>query len=53
MLVLAGLFALIGFKKLRKLRAPEKTIASVNELKNLVPGQATKKPESRNRGMFS
>lgn len=53
MLILAGLFALIGFKKLRKLRAPEKTIASVNELKNLVPGQATKKLESRNRGMFS
>ncbi|AHI21697.1 phage holin family protein [Corynebacterium vitaeruminis] len=53
MLVLAGVFALIGFRKLKKIQAPKETISSVNELKNLVPGQAQKKLESRHRGMYS
>ena len=42
MLALAGLLAFIGFRKIKKIKAPEKTIESVNELKNLVPGQAKK-----------
>lgn len=53
MLVVAGIFAFLGLQKIKKVRAPEKTIQSVNELKNLVPGQAQKKLESRNRGLYS
>ncbi|AKE40419.1 hypothetical membrane protein [Corynebacterium kutscheri] len=39
MLVLAGLLALFGVKKIKKLSLPTKTMASVEELKTLVPGQ--------------
>jgi hypothetical protein len=40
MLVIAGLLAVVGIQRLKKIRAPKKTIESVNELKNLKPGQA-------------
>lgn len=53
MLLLAALLALFGWKKVKTVGAPQKTINSVNELKNLVPGQATQKLEARNRGMYS
>ncbi len=53
MLVAAALLALFGWRKVKKISAPKATIESVNELKKLVPGQATKKLESSNRGMFS
>lgn len=53
MVVLAAVLALFGWKKIKKMGAPKKTIDSVNELKNLVPGQAEKKLESRNRGLYS
>lgn len=52
-LVVAGVLALLGFLKVKKLGKPEKTIESVTELKNLVPGQAQKKLESKTRGMYS
>ncbi|MEX3504075.1 phage holin family protein [Corynebacterium sp. LK2510] len=42
MIAVAGILALVAFKKIKAMRAPEKTISSVNELKNLVPGQAQK-----------
>nr|WP_306428449.1 MULTISPECIES: phage holin family protein [unclassified Corynebacterium] len=53
MIGLAAILALIGLKKVKKIGAPKKTIQSVNELKNLVPGQAQQKLESGNRGMYS
>ena len=53
MLLSAALLALFGWKKVKTVGAPQKTINSVNELKNLVPGQATQKLEARNRGMYS
>ncbi|MDO4761943.1 MAG: phage holin family protein [Corynebacterium sp.] len=53
MLVFAGLLALFGFKKVKKISAPKKTIASVSELKALVPGKATEALEKKNRGMYS
>lgn len=53
MLLSAALLALFGWKKVKTVRAPQKTIDSVGELKNLVPGQATKKLEGRTRGMYS
>lgn len=53
MLVAAAVLALVGWRKVKKISAPKATIESVNELKNLVPGQATKKLESSERGMFS
>ncbi|WP_342318884.1 phage holin family protein [Corynebacterium mayonis] len=40
MIALAGILAFIGLKKVKAVRAPKKTISSVNELKNLVPGKA-------------
>ncbi|MGD7002155.1 phage holin family protein [Corynebacterium halotolerans] len=53
MVVLAGALALFGWRKVKKIGAPKRTIDSVNELKSLVPGKATKKLEARDRGMFS
>lgn len=53
MLVLAGIFAFIGLKKVKQIKKPEKTIESVQEMKNLVPGQAQKKLEAKNHGMYS
>lgn len=43
MVVLAALIALFGWSKIKKISKPEKTIASVGELKKLVPGKAQKK----------
>lgn len=53
MVVLAAGLAFFGYKKVKKISAPKKTIDSVSDLKHLVPGQATKKLEARDRGMFS
>lgn len=54
MLVLAGILALIGVKKFKGIKKPEKTIESVSELKHLVPGKATASLEaSHSSGMFS
>lgn len=54
MLVLAAVLALFGWRKVKKMGAPKNTIDSVNELKNLVPGQATEKLErSSRRGLYT
>ena len=53
MLALAGIFAFIGLKKVKQVKKPEKTIESVQEMKNLVPGQAQKKLAAKNRGLYS
>ena len=53
MILLAAVLALVGWRKVKKIGAPKHTIKSVNELKNLVPGQATKRIEGRDRGMYS
>ena len=42
MLAVAGILAFVGLRKFKKIKSPERTIESVNELKNLVPGQAKK-----------
>lgn len=42
MLITAGLLALVGVKRFKAMKKPEKTIESVGELKNLVPGKAQK-----------
>ncbi len=54
MIVLAAALALFGWKKIKKMGAPKNTIESVNELKNLVPGQATNNLERSNqRGLYT
>ncbi|AKK07709.1 putative DUF1469 family protein [Corynebacterium testudinoris] len=53
MLALAAVLALVGWRKIKKIGPPKKTIDSVGELKNLVPGQATNKLEAKTRGMYS
>lgn len=53
MIVVAGVLALFGWRKVKKIGAPKRTIDSVQNLKHLVPGKATENLESRNRGMFS
>lgn len=53
MIIIAALLALLGLRKVKKIGAPRKTIDSVGELKNLVPGQAQEKLESKDRGMYS
>lgn len=42
MLAVAGILAFVGFRKFKNVKAPERTMESVGELKNLVPGQAQK-----------
>ena len=54
MVVVAAVLALFGWKKVKKMGAPKNTIESVNELKNLVPGQATSNLERSNqRGLYT
>ncbi|MDO4927991.1 MAG: phage holin family protein [Corynebacterium sp.] len=53
MLLLAGVFALFGVKKFKQLQAPKKTIDSVTELKDLVPGNAAENIEKKDRGLYS
>lgn len=53
MVVIAAVLALFGYRKVKKIGAPKKTIESVSELKSLVPGQATDKLEAKDRGMYS
>ena len=52
MLVIAGVAALLGLKKVKSIRKPEKTIESVQELKSVVPSEAAKK-SSQSNGMYT
>ena len=53
MIALAGLMALIGFRSVKKIQAPKRTIDSVNELKNLVPGQAQANLTKNEAGLYT
>lgn len=53
MIALAGLLALIGFRSVKKIQAPKRTIESVNELKNLVPGQAQANLGKNEAGLYT
>lgn len=53
MLALAGLLAFIGVRKVRKIKTPERTIESVNELRNLVPGQAQENLRKDESGLYT
>lgn len=43
MIVLAAVAGLIGWNRFKKIQAPKRTIASVQQDTKLIPGQATKK----------
>lgn len=53
MLLLSGLLAFMGFRKLRKIKAPERTMESVSELRNLVPGQAQENLRKDESGLYT
>ena len=53
MIALAGLLALVGLKKVKKIKAPERTISSVNEFKNLKPGEAQKNLTKNEAGLYT
>lgn len=53
MLAIAGLLAFIGFQKVKKIKGPERTVESVNELKNLVPGQAQQNLAKDESGLYT
>ena len=53
MLALAGLIAFLGFRNLKKIKAPERTVQSVNELRNLVPGQAQQNLAKDESGLYT
>ncbi|OFO37265.1 hypothetical protein HMPREF3048_03950 [Corynebacterium sp. HMSC075D04] len=53
MIALAGLLALVGLKKVKRIKAPERTISSVNELKNLKPGEAQKNLTKNEAGLYT
>ena len=52
MLVIAGVAALLGLKKVKSTRKPEKTIESMQELKGVVPSGSAKK-SSQSNGMYT
>lgn len=52
MLVLAGIFAFIGLKNVKKIKKPEATIQSVQSFKDLIPGKAQKSLQRRD-GLFT
>lgn len=51
MLLVAGAAAFVGYKKVTKIKAPEKTIESVQELKTVVP--STGKPADSGQGLYT
>lgn len=55
MLLIAGIAALVGVKKVKKVGPPEKTIRSVQELKSVIPaGDASRRPEhSARHGLYT
>ncbi|WJZ16830.1 phage holin family protein [Corynebacterium guangdongense] len=53
MLVTAAVLALVGFQRVRKIRKPEATIRSVNELKKLKPGSAQAAVTATDRGLYT
>lgn len=53
MLAVAGILAFVGFRKIKKIKAPERTIGSVNELKNLVPGKAQANLAEDNSALYT
>nr|WP_222867429.1 phage holin family protein [Corynebacterium sp. LK29] len=52
MLVIAGVAALLGLKKVKSIRKPEKTIESMQELKGVVPSGSANK-SSQSNGMYT
>ena len=52
MLVIAGVAALLGLKKVKSIRKPEKTIESMQELKGVVPSGSAKK-SSQSNGLYT
>ena len=53
MAALSGLLAFLGFRKLRRIKAPERTMESVSELRNLVPGQAQENLRKDESGLYT
>lgn len=53
MIVVAALLALVGWNRVKKIKAPKRTMDSVGELKHLVPGQATDKLEAQDAGLYT
>lgn len=53
MLVLAGLLTFMGYRKVKKISAPNKTIKSVTELKSLKPGKAEASLDAKTKGLYS
>lgn len=52
MLVIAGVAALIGLKNVKKVKAPEKTIASAKQLPEVIPGSRGSK-ELNSKGLYT
>lgn len=53
MLTLVAILALVGIQRLKAIKKPEKTIDSVGELKNLVPGSAQKNLAKDNTMLYT
>ncbi|MCS4492092.1 phage holin family protein [Corynebacterium sp. ES2794-CONJ1] len=53
MIIVAAILALIGWKKVKSLKKPKKTIESVGELKNIVPKKQSPAVERRHSGLYS
>ena len=52
MVVLAGLVAFIGFRQVKKIKAPKKTIDSFGQLREVVPSSQRRRQQS-SEGLYS
>ncbi|AKK10195.1 phage holin family protein [Corynebacterium uterequi] len=54
MLVIAGLLALVGFQRIKKIKAPEKTVQSLKDTKQILPNKARKDSTlAANEGLYT
>lgn len=55
MLVIAAVAALIGWRQLKKIRAPKRSMDSVSQNAKLIPGRASKalNPQEDNSGLYT
>ena len=53
MIAVAGLLAFLGVKKFKKIRSPQATISSVSDMKDLVPGKATKNVSGKDEPLYT
>lgn len=53
MLVVAAVAALLGWNRFKKIRAPKRTMTSLQENRKLIPGRAAEKVDGTSAGLYT